>query len=169
MLGLGTRGGGMLGLGTREGDLGLGTRGGGSGIGAPGRLMLGLGMLHRHTPPPRVAPHCAPPGTYSSGLIQNQLLDGADDGGGGRGHGRRKGGLPYRAPGRGPAAAASRLPPGGPRRGHLRPPASSRANTPRAPHKQKTGAQLRCFRIPAPHLQPSPAPGTSGAGLEDLP
>lgn len=47
-----------------------------------------------HRPPAR-APLCpATPGTYSSGLVQNQLLDGADDGGGGRGHGRRKLGLP---------------------------------------------------------------------------
>lgn len=118
---------------------------------------LGLGRDQEgercHRPPAR-APLCpAAPGTYSSGLIQNQLLDGADDGGG-RGHGRRKLGLPPQGTRPRPRV---RQPPDCPKR-----PTEKTVQTPDTRSSQKKHhlgtkhtedwVQFRSFRIPPPHL-----------------
>lgn len=55
-------------------------------------------LPHRPTPTrPLSSPHPTGLGTHSSSLVQNQLLDQADYGGGGRGHGRANGGAPQQA------------------------------------------------------------------------
>lgn len=75
-----------------------------------------------------------------------------------------------RTPGRGPGCGGLRTAPGGPERRHLRPP------TPDLARKHHLGTkytgdrvQLRCFLIPARDLQANPAPGTSEAGLQEIP
>lgn len=98
-------------------------------------------------------------GTHSSGLIQHQLLDRADDGGSGRGHGSSQWRPRHRAPGRGPGRDSGGVPPGDRARRPRRPPAHQTQLTKTVSEHQTFSSGLAgCFRIPSapPPNQPSP-------------
>lgn len=105
----------------------------------------------------------AAPGTHSSGLIQHQLLDRADDRGGGRGHGSSKCGPPQQG-----TRPRPRLqqPPDCPQKTQREGTRSSQEKHLLGPKAKDTDnlLQLRCFRIPTPHLQARPAPDAAGRG-----
>lgn len=88
----------------------------GVGRGRCGVLPLPFDPTASPHPPPAARssrPICpAAADTHSSGLVEHQLLDRADDGGSGRGHGSSQWRPHYRAPGRGPGRDSGRTVPG---------------------------------------------------------
>lgn len=122
------------------------------------------------TRPPSFSPRPAAPGTHCSGLIQNQLLDRADNGGGGHRHGPSK----WEPPRRGTRPQSRlRQPPDRPRRRRRKTPRSLDTRSSQEKHLLGTQTKdkhvddwllLRCFRILTLRLQASPAPGLEGRG-----
>lgn len=117
------------------------------------------------TPPPPPAARSSRPvcpataDTHSSGLVEHELLDRADDGSSGRGHGSSQWRPHYRAPGRSPGRDSCRTVPGdrGRRLCRARSPEPAEKNQSRSA-KALVAAAAGCFRIPrvTPPIKPRP-------------
>lgn len=116
---------------------------------------------HPHPPAARSSrPVCpATADTHSSGLVEHELLDRADDGSSGRGHGSSQWRPHYRAPGRSPGRDSCRTVPGdrGRRLCRARSPDPAEKNQTRSA-KALAAAAAGCFRIPrvTPPIKPRP-------------